>query len=622
MQEWIHKLEEGPWYRYVRLALGVIVMVGVATWYDLSVYRNLSTREGMDAAQLARNLAEGRGYTTHFIRPFSVFLMKRHVSEARELAAAGGPVAAPDAGQAERLRQAKLLEPHPDLANAPVYPALLAGALKVMPFAYPDLTKAQSFSVYQPDLWIALFNQALFLIAVGMVFGLARKLFDEAVAWVSAAVVLGTEVFWRFSISGLSTLLLVVIFLGVVWMLAAMESAARSEPAKSPRWWTIMAVGVGLLAGLGALTRYSFALLIVPVGFAVGSLPGLNRGRVVPVTVAAFLLVTLPWAVRNYALTGTPFGTAGYEIFQGTPFFPQDQLERSLNPDLSVAEVSQVLDKALLNLKEVVQLDLPRLGGSWVSAFFLVGLLVPFRNPVLGRLRWFALGSLGVLLLAQVVGRTAGEGLRMDVDASNLLVVAGPLAFMFGVSLFFVLLDTFGIKFPPVRYSVIGGFCLLASASLWLALLTPSRERLVFYPPWVQDRAQLVAEQDLIMSDIPWAVAWYGQRDSLWLSLKYREDAQRSLRNDFYASFEAVRPIRALYLSFQALKAVETQPLWDWALREGEEGWEKFVQDWEGFILVGAFLHREVPSGFPLKRAPRGLLPELFLTDSERGAEN
>ena len=39
--------------------------------YNLREFRNLATPEAMDAAQLARNLAEGKGYTHAFHRPFA-----------------------------------------------------------------------------------------------------------------------------------------------------------------------------------------------------------------------------------------------------------------------------------------------------------------------------------------------------------------------------------------------------------------------------------------------------------------------------------------------------------------------------------------------------------------------
>ena len=46
--------------------------------YNLHAYRNFATQEAMDSAQLARNMAEGNGYTTLFIRPFSLYLVQSH----------------------------------------------------------------------------------------------------------------------------------------------------------------------------------------------------------------------------------------------------------------------------------------------------------------------------------------------------------------------------------------------------------------------------------------------------------------------------------------------------------------------------------------------------------------
>jgi hypothetical protein len=39
-----------------------------------------------------------------------------------------------------------------------------------------------------------------------------------------------------------------------------------------------------------------------------------------------------------------------------------------------------------------------------------------------------------------------------------------------------------------------------------------------------------------------------------------------------------------------------------------------------GEFLLGILVNREVPTGFPLKMAPLGIMPEIFLTDSERPA--
>ncbi len=44
--------------------------------YNMRGFKNMSNPEAMDAAQVARNLAEGKGYKTLCIRPFSVYLLE------------------------------------------------------------------------------------------------------------------------------------------------------------------------------------------------------------------------------------------------------------------------------------------------------------------------------------------------------------------------------------------------------------------------------------------------------------------------------------------------------------------------------------------------------------------
>jgi hypothetical protein len=247
LQEIIHKVEQGPVYRYLAYVAGIIFFATVAVCYDVALYRNLSTIEGMDAAQLARNLAVGKGYTTDFIRPFSIFLLRRHLGETNALP-----------------------ELHPDLANPPVYPALLAGALKVMPFAYEITAGIDNFRIHLPDLWITGLNQFLFLGALALVFVIARRLFDPSVAWVSAGVVLGTELLWRFTNSGLPTLLLIVLFLGLLWALVRIEFSGREQT--EPRERQVLLLG----DRAHAWTGHADALQLRMVDHSRDCLPGLQ----------------------------------------------------------------------------------------------------------------------------------------------------------------------------------------------------------------------------------------------------------------------------------------------------------------------------------------------------------
>src|SRR5262245_28988289 len=93
------------------------------------------------------------------------------------------------------------------------------------------------------------------------------------------------------------------------------------------------------------------------------------------------------------------------------------------------------------NTRVLLQNDLPKLGGTWASAFFLVGLLVGFRNPGLKRLRYFIVACLGVLIIAQALGRTQLSEESPEINSENLIVLIAPFALMYGVSLFFILLD-------------------------------------------------------------------------------------------------------------------------------------------------------------------------------------
>ena len=100
VQELIHKFEEGTGARYVKLVFAAFVVIAAAGAYDMAAFRNLSTPEGMDAAQLAWNIAEGEGFTTDYIRPFSVYLVKKKQLDAL-----------PSAGPAAATNSARVLAP-------------------------------------------------------------------------------------------------------------------------------------------------------------------------------------------------------------------------------------------------------------------------------------------------------------------------------------------------------------------------------------------------------------------------------------------------------------------------------------------------------------------------------
>jgi len=82
-------------------------------------------------------------------------------------------------------------------------------------------------------------------------------------------------------------------------------------------------------------------------------------------------------------------------------------LERSLELDFARVNLITWSKAARQQLTCDSQSDLPKVAGTWVSGFFLVGLLVGFKNPAVRRLRYFLVSCLVSLIVVQALGRTA-----------------------------------------------------------------------------------------------------------------------------------------------------------------------------------------------------------------------
>src|SRR5262245_51775491 len=125
LQDMIHRLEVGPWFRHIRISLSCLAVVMLVVGYNWRSFKNMNSVEAMDTAQVARNVSRGKGFSTQFIRPLSIYLVKSR-SEAKFGVVPQGSLA----------DYAQLKGSHPDLANPPVYPCVLAALMKILPFRY------------------------------------------------------------------------------------------------------------------------------------------------------------------------------------------------------------------------------------------------------------------------------------------------------------------------------------------------------------------------------------------------------------------------------------------------------------------------------------------------------
>lgn len=597
IQTLIHATEVGGgsrWLKYISLAVALVALVG---FYDLRAYRNFYSPEAMDVAQVARNVAEGRGYTTEFIRPFSLYLVQKH-----NRAGHPGEILSTNA-----MDFAQINRPHPDLANAPVYPTVLAGLMKVwtpdwkVQLHKPFWSEGGRFLRYKAEFRIAIFNQILLLAVVALTFLLAKKLFDGPAAWLAALLTLGSDLLWKFSVSGLSTLLVLVIFLGLIWLLVKVEELGRAE-LPDPRRLFILAITIGLLTGLGMLTRYSFGWLIVPVVVFLTLFGGARRTGLAVAALLTFAVVVSPWIARNLAVSGTFFGTAGYAVVEGTFVFPGTNLMQSLNPNFnSVYGMMPYVRKFAENTRYILQNGLLQANGVWVGALFFAGLLLGLRNLAARRLRYFTMMCLGVFIIAEALGRTQLSIITPEMNSENLLALLTPLVAIFGVAFFLTLLNQMNVPMPQVRYGVIALLAVIACQPLIGALV--SKVSPVAYPPYYPPEIQKIAgwmrPDELTMSDVPWAVAWYGDRQCAWTTI--------NSQYEFIALNDFIKPVNALYLTLYTLDGK--------LLSECVQGG---VGNWNNFAYK-TVAYNQLQKDFPLVNSPlESLNSGLFLSDRKR----
>jgi len=143
-----------------------------------------------------------------------------------------------------------------------------------------------------------------------------------------------------------------------------------------------------------------------------------------------------------------------------------------------------------------------------------------------------------------------------------------PLVLVYGVSLFYLLLDQMDLPFRQLRYVILGCFSVLCCLPMLFAWLPPRTIPVAFppySPPAIQNTANWARENELTVSDMPWAMAWYGHRECVWLPL--------NVDPDFVTLNDYQKPVQVVYLTRLTL---DSRFLTQWMLPR-EQGWGKFL---------------------------------------------
>lgn len=513
IQAAVWQVELGRGKVVVYWILLVLLALSLSLVYSASEFRGLEKREAMDQAQLARNLATGKGFTTYFIRPLSLWHLKKKTAS-----------------------HDPLILHHPDLINPPLYPAALAGLFHLLPEKIFNSTVNDR--IYTPERWVILpFNQLCLLLSLVVVYVWARQLFDQRVAVTAALLLLFSDTLWQYGVSGLPTNLLMLLLLLALYCLFSVDrrlNPAGNGETEAARTSGLDGAAIALLVlsavllGLCFLTRYMTAFLLVPVLFYIWRIV---RGRAAAlwlvIYAVVYLAVITPWLVRNYQLSGSVLGIAKYALIETGGPFGGDSMQRSYNPELNGAlgeawTIKPIAAKFVTGLRTHVFDSLPRLGSVFLLPFFIVGVMYGFRRREVARLRGALVGVLAFAILAMAFIGVRGEAVGGDVHGDDLLVLLYPLFVVFGVAFFYLLLDRISFRIQLTRGIAVGVFAFLSVLPMIFTLLPPTRAGFSYppySPPVIRAVSVMFEEKEVGCSDLPWAMAWYGERRTVWLPM-------------------------------------------------------------------------------------------------------
>ena len=596
VQSAVFQIEMGRGKKVIQWAALVLLAAVLSPIYTASQFRNgLGKRESIDMAQLARNIARGEGFTTHVIRPLSLWQLEQN----------GWNIEDKDTRD-------RLINRHPDISNPPLYPFLLAEVFKILPKSVFKYNEADH--IFPAERWgILPFNQLCLLGSILIAYLWAKRLFDSRVAMMVGWLMLFSDTLWSYGVSGLPTNLLMLLFLLAVYCLfladgrlnppeLAGDEATSAAPARVTGGVVGLVVGSAVLLGLCFLTRYLAGFFLIPLAiYAARIFRGRGAALWAGMYVVVFLAVISPWLVRNERVSGSMLGIAKYELVEGSGIIQGEALQRSYKPDFTgVYSLRPITSKFLSYMRTNLLTNLRLIGTDFLVFFFGVGLMYGFRRRDATRLRGVLLGAIAVAIFAMSLIGSDPERNGPEVGGGNLLVLLLPVVAIFGVAFFYLLLDRIPFRIKLTRGMAIGAFAALNVSPMVFTMLPPrpgSYPYPPYLPPVTRSVANLFEPNELGCSDLPWSMAWDGDRRTVWLPMTVDE---------FYQISDFVAP-----------KGVQFMMLTPYLLDTKRQS-EVFKGEYKGW--AGLF-QGQLRSDFPLKAYMAPTPDYILLADRARWAK-
>lgn len=484
----------------IRRSLFFAVLIALTLGNLFIFFRGLNSPQAMDQAQIAREIARGNGFTTKFIRPIAY-------------------------EQAKETQQGAAIPftNFQDTYHSPLNPLVNAAVLKLIGADNAEQWKmGENEMVFPLDRVIATVSTLCFLMAIGVSYLLVSRIFDPKIAGVTAILMLFCESFWNYSLSGLPQMLMLLLFSCAIYFTyrAVEDSSEGRVPFAS-------AITAGVFFTLLSLTHYLG--IWIALGYIIFAAIAFRPRGLLGVIVLVTLLIPMTFVMlRNSSISGTPFGTAFLELYNGIGGNSEELVMRGRDLESSPLRndgiLSSIIRSTLLQTNSII----PFLGGIIVAPLFLISLLHPFKRNSIANFRWailimFAVSALGLSIY----------GISEDsLEPNQTYLLFSPIMTAYGLAFLSILWSRIpAVATAPILQNlhhvvviVICALPLIISMPMKVRIGMSRNDRggIPHWPPYYAPALNLglskwLTEKQICFSDQPWAVAWYADRTSVWL---------------------------------------------------------------------------------------------------------
>lgn len=475
-------------------------------------FRGLDKPEAMDQAQIARQMARGQGMTTKCLAPFDIRVRSQAAEEGLDF---------------NNYRSS---------AYAPLHPMMLATAIRITGYHHFNNMRMvpDQEMVYDGDRVVATVSTVFFALALLLSYILLRKLFDEILASTVVLLMGFSQLLLQFAVSGLAQPMLMCLFIGVVACVGAAIHADIYSKSKQVLLYNVLAyIFAVLMCHTCTISAWCMLGLIIFSGLyfrpkGMYAIIGVSMG---------IILALIPTTIMLQPAGG--ISAAFQQAFYGG--FGVGDMERMMRSTdefgLSVDSTNFFLRLLGATFSQSSTMY-EHMGSIIVTPFFLLSLFNRYRNPVTNGLKWLIFSC---WLCACAGMALFGETSLMGI--AQISIIFTPFFAAYGLSLVFIFLARLqiGENFTTIRGLAIAGIFLVSSGlflfefprQLQLGILTSARG-IPQFPPYYPNKLNgqlhdITNPQDIIVTDQPWAVAWYADRKALWLPTRvssYTDDLE------------------------------------------------------------------------------------------------